>query len=310
MVHQATLTKSASGEGAAMRALGKKWQIVIMIGPAAIFYLTYLMLPVALSVYYSFTNYSGLGSPASAGVSNYKELAHDSIFWSSLRNTSIILGIALLVLLPSAFLLAVLLSQRLPGAGAMRALLFAPAIVAPILVGLIWVFILDPKIGLINAVLAAVGSPVRPEWIGGTTLTPYAVGFVFVWEQIGFILTIFYAGIRLLDREVLEASALDCRNRWQELRHVVIPMLQETFSITTLLIITGVLRIFELVYELTGGGPVHLSDVLVTYMYYLTFTQQQYGYGMALAVVICVLGVGGSILYLQLGRRRRRESVR
>jgi len=292
-----------------MRALSKKWQLVIMIGPAAIFYLSYLMLPVALSVYYSFTNYSGLGSPGSAGVSNYRQLAHDPLFWSSLRNTGIILGIALVVLLPCAFLLAVLLSQQIRGAGAMRALIFAPAIVAPILVGLIWVFILDPKIGLINAVLGAVGLP-QPEWIGGTTLTPYAVGFVFVWEQIGFMLTIFYAGLRLLDREVLEASALDSRNRWQELRHVVIPMLQESFGIVTLLIITGVLRIFELVYELTGGGPVHLSDVLVTYMYYLTFTLQQYGYGMALAVVICVLGVGGSILYLQLGRRRRREPVR
>lgn len=292
-----------------MRALSKKWQLAVMIGPAAIFYIAYLILPVALSVYYSFTNYSGLGSPASAGVSNYRQLAHDPIFWSSLRNTGIILGIALLVLLPSAFLLAVLLSQRIYGAGAMRALMFAPAIVAPILVGLIWVFILDPKIGLINAVLGAVGLP-QPEWIGGTTLTPYAVGFVFVWEQIGFMLTIFYAGLRLLDREVLEASALDSRNRWQELRYVVIPMLQESFGIVTLLIITGVLRIFELVYELTGGGPVHLSDVLVTYMYYVTFTLQQYGYGMALAVVICVLGVGGSILYLQLGRRRRREPVR
>jgi raffinose/stachyose/melibiose transport system permease protein len=292
-----------------MRALSRKWQLAVMIGPAAVFYIAYLMLPVALSVYYSFTNYSGLGSPASAGVSNYRQLAHDPLFWSSLRNTGIILGIALLVLLPSAFLLAVLLSQRIRGAGAMRALMFAPAIVAPILVGLIWVFILDPKIGLINAILGAAGLP-QPEWIGGTTLTPYAVGFVFVWEQIGFMLTIFYAGLRLLDREVLEASALDSRNRWQELRYVVIPMLQESFGIVTLLIITGVLRIFELVYELTGGGPVHLSDVLVTYMYYVTFTLQQYGYGMALAVVICVLGVGGSILYLQLGRRRRREPVR
>jgi ABC-type sugar transport system permease subunit len=71
-----------------MRALGKKWQLVIMIGPVAIFYLAYLMLPVALSVYYSFTNYSGLGSPASAGVSNYRELAHDPIFWSSLRRSA------------------------------------------------------------------------------------------------------------------------------------------------------------------------------------------------------------------------------
>jgi raffinose/stachyose/melibiose transport system permease protein len=293
-----------------MKLLSKKWLLFVMISPAALFYCVYLVVPVGLSVYYSFTSYSGIGAPTSAGSSNYDSLVHDSLFWSSLRNTGIILGIALLVLLPAAFLLAVLLSSRIRGAGAMRALVFAPAIVAPILVGLIWVFILDPKIGLINAALAAVGISARPQWIGGTTLTPFSVGIVFVWEQLGFILTIFYAGLRMLDAEVLEAAKLDCRNRWQELRYVTVPMMQESFGICTFLIITGVLRIFELVYELTGGGPVHLSDVLVTYMYYLTFTEQQYGYGMALAVVICVLGVAGSVVYLRLGRRRRDEPVR
>jgi raffinose/stachyose/melibiose transport system permease protein len=293
-----------------MKLLSKKWLLFVMISPAALFYCVYLVVPVGLSVYYSFTSYSGIGAPTSAGSSNYDSLVHDSLFWSSLRNTGIILGIALLVLLPAAFLLAALLSSRIRGAGAMRALVFAPAIVAPILVGLIWVFILDPKIGLINAALAAVGISARPQWIGGTTLTPFSVGIVFVWEQLGFILTIFYAGLRMLDAEVLEAAKLDCRNRWQELRYVTVPMMQESFGICTFLIITGVLRIFELVYELTGGGPVHLSDVLVTYMYYLTFTEQQYGYGMALAVVICVLGVAGSVVYLRLGRRRRDEPVR
>jgi raffinose/stachyose/melibiose transport system permease protein len=278
------------------------WKLGIMIGPAGVFYVGYLVVPVVLSFYYSFTNYSGLGAATNVGFSNYRSLGRDPLFWSSFRNTGVILAIALLLVIPGAFLLARVISRGLRGGTLCRAALFAPAIVAPILVGLIWVFILDPKIGFINAVLSSTIG-VRPQWIGGTTLTPYSVGVVFVWEQMGFILTIFYAGIKMLPQDVFEASALDGVTRWQEIRYVTVPMLQETFGICTILVVTGVFRIFELVYELTGGGPVHMSDVLVTYMYYLTFTNLQYGYGMALAVVIALLGVGTTLVYL-LWRRR------
>ena len=288
-----------------MKWLSKPWQLALMIIPALAFYGVYLVYPVLYSIYYSFTDFTGIGAAHLNGGANYATMVHDPFFWSSLRNTGIILAIGLLVLIPLAFLIAVLLSGDIKGSGLLRALLFAPAIVAPILVGLIWVFILDPSVGLINAFLAAIGIPNGPKWIGGTELSPYSIGIVFVWEQLGFIVTIFYAGLKLLPAEVMEASSIDGATRYQQLRHVTVPMLNETFNICTVLVITGVFKIFELVYVLTGGGPVHLSDVLVSYMYYITFTVQQYGYGMALAVVILALGVIVSVGYLMLSRRRR-----
>jgi raffinose/stachyose/melibiose transport system permease protein len=288
-----------------MKWLSKPWQLALMIIPALAFYGVYLVYPVLYSIYYSFTDFTGIGAAHLNGGANYATMVHDTFFWSSLRNTGIILAIALVVLIPLAFLIAVLLSGDIKGSGLLRALLFAPAIVAPILVGLIWVFILDPSVGLINAFLTAIGIPNGPKWIGGTELSPYSIGMVFVWEQLGFIVTIFYAGLKLLPAEVLEASSIDGATRYQQLRYVTVPMLNETFNICTVLVITGVFKIFELVYVLTGGGPVHLSDVLVSYMYYITFTVQQYGYGMALAVVILALGVIVSVGYLMFSRRRR-----
>jgi raffinose/stachyose/melibiose transport system permease protein len=288
-----------------MKWLSKPWHLAVMVLPALAFYGVYLVYPVLYSLYYSFTNYTGLGAATLNGGANYATMVHDPFFWSSLRNTGIILAIALLVLVPGAFLVAVLLSGDIRGSGLLRAMLFAPAIVAPILVGLIWVFILDPSVGLVNAFLAAIGIPNGPKWIGGTTLSPFSFGIVFVWEQLGFIATIFYAGLKLLPSEVLEASAIDGATRRQQLRYVTVPMLSETFNICTVLVITGVFKIFELVYVLTGGGPVHVSDVLVSYMYYITFTVTQYGYGMTLAVVIFALGVVVSVGYLMLSRRRR-----
>ena len=288
-----------------MTWLSRRWQLVLMLAPALLVYSVYLVYPVFYSIFYSLSDYNGVSSPKYVGGANYRQMWHDTLFWSSLRNTMVILGIAVLLLVPLAFLLAVLLNGPVRGAGVLRALIFAPAIVAPILIGLIWVFILDPHVGLINAFLTSVGAS-GPQWIGGTTLTPVSVAMVYTWQTLGFILTIFYAGLKMLPRDVLEASELDGANRWQQLRYVTVPMLQETFGICTVLVITGVFKIFELVYVLTGGGPVHLSDVLVSYMYYITFQLQNYGYGLSLAVVVCGLGAIASIGYLVLRRRAAR----
>jgi len=158
-------------------------------------------------------------------------------------------------------------------------------------------------VGLLNRLLGPIGiGPI--QWIGGNTLTPYAVSAVFIWSSVGFAMTIFYAGLQLLPTDVLEASNLDGASAWQRLRYVTIPMMRETFAIVTILLITNVFKIFELVYMLTGGGPVHRSETLVSYMYFVTFTNQRYGSGMAIAVVIFVLGALTSLAYMAAARRR------
>ncbi|MBT2443952.1 sugar ABC transporter permease [Streptomyces sp. ISL-36] len=287
-----------------MNWLTTRRHFTLMVAPAFLLYSLYMVFPILYSLTYSFTDFDGVSASGFTGLDNYLHMAQDAAFWTSLRNTAIILGVAVFLLVPLGFLLAVLLSGNVRGSGVLRALVFAPAIVAPILVGLIWIFILDPEIGLVNAFLLSVGVPAHPQWIGGDTLSPYSIAFVYLWQQIGFAVTIFYAGIRMLPRDVMEASSLDGATRLQQLRHIQIPMLQETFGIVTALVVTGVFKVFELVYALTGGGPVHLSEVMVSYMYHITFTTQQYGYGMALAVVVFVVGaVASGVTFL--GNRRK-----
>jgi raffinose/stachyose/melibiose transport system permease protein len=284
--------------------LSSRWKLCIMIAPAVIVFTVFLAYPVGYSLWFSFTNFVGFGTPHFVGAKNYITLAKDPIFWSSLHNTFIILVISVVILIPGAFLLAMLLRQKIPGAGALRAFVFAPAIIAPILVGLIWVFILDPKLGLINQILGRLGIIHPPVWIGGNTLTPYSVALVFIWSSLGFAMTIFYAGLQVLPTDVMEASRIDGATGLQQMRYVTVPMMRETFAIVTVLIVTNVFKIFELVYQLTDGGPVHRSDVLVSYMYFITFTVQQYGPGMALAVIITILGAIVSIGLLYIRGRR------
>lgn len=275
-----------------------------MIAPALVLFTLFVVYPVIYSMGFSFTRFRGFGAPDFIGLENYISLGQDPFFWRALQNTVIILVISIAVLVPASFGLALLLRRKIPGTGALRALVFGPAIIAPILIGLIWVFILDPKIGLLNRVLGLLGAA-PTQWIGGDTLTPYAVSLVFIWSSIGFAMTIFYAGRQVLPEDVMEASALDGATGLQQLRFVTIPMMRETFAIVTILMITNVFKIFELVYMLTGGGPVHRSETLVSYMYFTTFTNQKYGLGMALAVIITVLGAIVSIAYLALSRERK-----
>lgn len=283
--------------------ISSRWKIALMLAPGLVLFTAFFVYPVGYAVAYSFTNSAGFGAAEFVGLDNYLALKDDRFFWQSLRNTVVILVVSLAILVPASFGLALLLRRRLRGAGALRALVFGPAIIAPILVGLIWVFILDPKVGLLNRALEPLGiGPI--QWIGGDTLTPYSVSLVFVWSSIGFAMTIFYAGLQVLPGDVMEAAQLDGASPWQQLIHVTVPMMRETFAIVTILLITNVFKIFELVYMLTGGGPVHRSETLVSYMYFVTFTNQRYGAGMAIAVVIFVLGALTSMAYLTAARRR------
>lgn len=287
--------------------LSSRWKILVMAAPALLIFALFVAFPVIYSLWYSFTDFRGFGETVFVGFRNYEQLAGDQFFWISVVNTAIILVVAVFLLVPGAFFFALLLHKKFPGVQILRALAFAPAIIAPILVGLIWVFILDPQLGLVNRVLGAVGLPNDIQWIGGDVLSPISIALVFIWTSLGFAMTIFYAGRQMVSEDVMEASALDGATGWRQTRFVVIPMMRETIAIVTVLIITNVFKIFELVYMLTGGGPVHRSEVMVSYMYFVTFTNLQYGPGMAMAVIITVIGAIVAIVQLRVVRGKERN---
>lgn len=289
-----------------MRWLSTPWKVTILLAPTVILFTIFVAYPVLYSLWYSFTDFPGFGPAKFVGMANYFQLFADPLFWVSLRNTLVVLAISVFIVIPLAFLLALLMRKPFRGAGILRALIFAPGIFAPILIGLIWVFILDPSVGLLNGTFSTLGLHWKPQWIGGGDgLSAISVSLVFAWSTIGFAMTIFYAGLQVLPADVMEASSLDGATSRQQTFFVVVPMMRETFAITTVLVVTNALKIFELVYQLTGGGPVHKSEVLVSYMYFITFSGQEYGRGMAFAVIITLFGALASLGYLLFLRRQR-----
>lgn len=284
----------------------KRYKIGLLIPTLAV-YCVFIILPIIIAVGYSFTKYSGIGKARFNGLDNYIRLFGDRFFWISLKNTMIIFVLAFTLLLVLSFLIALLLNNKLKGNDFSKALIFSPAIIAPIIVGIIWTYILDPSVGVINGFLDAIGaSDLKQMWIGGDTLSPYSIAFIYFWQQLGYLVTIFIAGLKMIPEDVLEAAQIDGATGAQKVRYVIIPMMRTTISTVAVLIITGVFKIFEIVQQTTGGGPNHLSETLVTYSYSMTFTSGEYGYGMSLATVTFIISLIITGIYSFLTREKER----
>ena len=288
-----------------MRWLSKTRYKIGFLVPTLLVYVVFIILPIFIAIGYSFTRYSGIGKARFIGLDNYKRLFHDQLFWKSLQNTAIIFVLASVLLLVLSFLLALLLNNKLKFADTSKALVFSPAIIAPIIVGIIWVYILDPKIGVINNILRSIGAgSLAKQWIGGTVLSPYSMAIIYFWQQLVYLTTIFIAGLKMIPEEVLEAVKVDGANAVQRVFYVIIPMMRSSISTVIVLIITGIFKIFEIVQQTTGGGPNHMSETLVTYSYSMTFQSSEYGYGMSIATVTFLISLGITGIYFLFSKKR------
>ena len=157
---------------------------------------------------------------------------------------------------------------------------------------------------MVNNFLRSVGmEALALDWIGGRTLTPYMVGIITTWSGLGFCILLWTNGIKQIPGEVLEASIVDGANKWQQVRMVTLPLLKETFKMIFVMQFTGALKVFESVYSLTGGGPNHLSETMVSYMYNTTFGSRLFSYGMAISVAEFVLAITVSLLFMYFTRK-------
>lgn len=210
-----------------------------MLIPTLLTYSIFIIIPVFIAVYYSFTQYSGLGKSKFIGVGNYIRMFGDKLFLIALRNTLLVLALSTVFLLIGSFLTALIMNVGFKGNAFFKMIVFAPYVIAPIIIGIIWGYILNPNYGMLNSVLRGLGLDVLAiEWIGGTKWSPLSFALIFTWQMLGFHATIFLSGIKTIPGEMYEASAIDGANGLQRAFFITIPMLKETIIINTVLIVT------------------------------------------------------------------------
>jgi raffinose/stachyose/melibiose transport system permease protein len=280
--------------------------IVLFLLPAFVIFVLFLVYPIFRSAYFSLFNWNGMG-PATkfVALNNYKQILTDPIFLKGVGNCFLIVVLSLAVQLPLALTLAIMVGRDLPGRAFFRAVFFMPYVISEVITGIVWISLLDPdpERGIINALLILIPGVHTQNFLGDLHQVLPCIFIVLTWKYFGLHMLLDMAGLQNIPREVEEAALIDGASRWQMLTNVTIPLLGSTIRTSVYLSVLGSLTQFNLVWIMTGGGPVHASEFMATYMYLYSFKRLQLGYGSAVALVMLVICLFFSVIFLQLNRK-------
>jgi raffinose/stachyose/melibiose transport system permease protein len=292
-----------------MHVFCKRWIKLLFLLPTLVFFCTWTVFPV-YSMFKTSFEYNRLGmggafKPKPNGIANYKWVATDPRLPKVFANTLVTTVGDLVILVPFAFLLGLLLNKDFRGNGVMKLISFAPYIISGVLTSLVWFFVIDPRIGVLNAALKQVGlGNLALQWIGGETLTPYTVAVLDSWKAIGFYAVLMLAGLKMIPAELYEAAIIDGASAPRRTWNITIPLLKETFKICIVYVIIGGIQTFQTIYILTSGGPNYKSHEIATFIYFEEWSARDMGRGCALSVVMFVIIMGLSIGFLVATRKR------
>ena len=269
--------------------------------PAIALFIVFVVYPIVYNVQASTLVWDGVNEGTFVGSKNYVALLDDWIFLKTLKNSLLWIPLTIIPQALMGLLLALALNRGLFASTLYRALFFIPAILSPVVVGIVWQRIMDP----FNGVLSSVGKALHISWLridflSNTDLAIFAVIGVNVWMWTGFSMLFYLAGLQLIDTSVLESAKVDGASWWQSTTRIVFPLLKNTHLSLLLLGIIGSLKTFELVYVLTEGGPNHASEMLPTYAFQQAFQLQSVGYASTVSVVLIVIAVVASLSMMRV----------
>jgi raffinose/stachyose/melibiose transport system permease protein len=244
------------------------------------------------------------------GGANYLELLHDKTFLVCLRNNGVWIAASLVVQLPLALLLAVAVNGSLRRHRLWRTAIFTPFVMPVVAAGLVWLIVYEPNFGMANAVVGAVmkflhrgqetGAANPISWLGDRHLATLSIIFVAWWKYTGFHMIVLLAGLQAISDDYYQAALIDGAGVWKAFRHITLPLMRRVMMVDALLIAVGCVKLFDLIWVMTGGGPYHATEVLATYMYYCGFTIDRMGYSAAVATVMVVLTLAATVVYFRL----------
>jgi multiple sugar transport system permease protein len=274
----------------------------VLIAPAILSAAVFLYIPIAYSGFWSFTEYSGLGSPKWVGLANYRELLGDEDFLKALWNTVLFVLIGMGIGPVLGFLSALLLNRTVRFRAFFRAAYFLPVMTSLVVVASIWKILLNDQ-GIINQILSFFQIPTR-QWLSDTTTALPAVTLTSIWQGFGFETVVFLAAMQAVPRDYYDAARVDGASYWQQVRHITLPSLRPTIMFVYIIGIIGSFQVFDQIFVMTGGGPLNSTRTLV-FDLYQRFNQLDLGEASAVAYVL--LAILASLSYVQIFLFERRN---
>ena len=265
---------------------------MIFIAPALTLFIAVLIIPMFQMIYYSLCDYAALTPPKFIGFENYKKLFFkDATFRIALKNSIFFMIFSAITQQIVGLLLAVMLTNIPKGRNLFKNIYYLPCVLSSAALGLLWAFMFNPKIG-INNLLAKFGIE-GPLWLmdssGFIVLPMWVIAFVSLWQYVGQTMMLYMAQITGISKDIYEAASIDGASKVKAFRYITLPLIKPMVVTSLSLNCIGSLKFFDLVYNMTQGGPNHRTEVLATELYAEGFNYFKYGYASAISVVLLVL---------------------
>ncbi|MFF4778390.1 carbohydrate ABC transporter permease [Microtetraspora fusca] len=309
--HQRTARAQAPPEARRRRFRGLV-TITMFLLPALVLFTLLVLVPIAVAGYTSLFKWNGLGGLPTqfVGLDNFTRMFGDEVFLGDLWRGLVLIVLSVTIQLPLALGIAMLLNQKMRGRAVYRMLFFAPYMLSEVITGVLFTMILSPDEGLANQILRAVGlESLESEWFGDPSTVLVSVFIVMTWKYFGFHMILYLAGRQGIPKELGEAASIDGASSWEQFRYITLPLLGPTIRISVFLSVIGAIQLFDLVWVLTAGGPIHSSETMAVTMFQFGFKRSQVGYGTAISVVMFLISLIFALGYQRYVLRRDTEGA-
>jgi raffinose/stachyose/melibiose transport system permease protein len=289
-----------------------KLTVALFLAPALALFVVLVVGPIVLAIYTSLFKWNGFGGlPENfVGLDNYRRLLEDEVFIGDLKRGLILVLLSVFVQLPVALGLALLLNQPMRGRAFYRLVFFAPYVLSEVITAVLFTMVFSPNQGLANQLMAAIGlENLQQAWLAETSTVLYALFFVISWKYFGLHMILYLAGRQSIPKELTEAALTDGAGGWQVFRHITLPLLGPTIRISIFLSIIGAIQLFDMVWVLTGGGPIHSSETMAVTMFQYGFRRSEVGYASAISVAMFLISLVFALLYQRFVMRRDIEGA-
>lgn len=277
-----------SGETMNKKRIYPQWFLIVPL----VLYIVFFLTPSLLGVGYSFTDWNArsVDGVNFVGLQNYIEVfTSDKDYITGIGHTLMFTIVSNIVKLIPALLLAIMLNEGMKGKNLYRTLLYLPSILPYVIIGLVFKSVLNYNNGLMNVMLETLHLGfLKQKWLSDLNMVWKSIFGVDAWRGIGYVMTIFIAGLSTIPKTYYEAAEIDGANFWQRLRFITLPMLSSAVMINLVFGITYGLKVFDIIYVLTNGGPGHATEVITTYSYQL-YSSGQYGLSTALNTILLII---------------------
>ena len=284
------------------QSIGTKNQLAFLSVPAVLLTVALIAFPFAYTVWMSLHEFSFGGAPKLNYGHNYVQMVQDAEFWNGMKITLVLYALSLVMQLVLGTYVAILLHTSKKLSGIVRTLMISPFVLPPVVVGMMWLVVLDPSIGAANYILTSLGLP-RSDWLASPQWVIPTVAFIDTWQWTPYVALIVLGGLQSLPPNVYEAAQIDGASRWKTFTRITLPLLMPTIVTAAILRSVDLLRFFDIIYITTQGGPGNASNTLNIYGFRKGFEFFEIGYASALMITLSAIVLGAVVMLTQARKR-------